>query len=299
MFFKHQQKNSEIICGKTPTDANARLLIFVHGSSHADWCFKNYRSYFEEKGYRTFFLNLRGHCENDEGPRWFETSLSHYVEDLRDALKKILPSPGGPAPVLIRHSLGTSVIIKALEAEITDGREIGGAILLCAIPPYGVGCATLRSLRDKFRILVETQFKGSLKPLWSTPERVRQNLFTERTEQSVIDYVADKVKHESLWCYFDMFYFWNRPRPGLLKEIPLLFIGAERDAIFSPQEIQDSANAYEMAELRMVPGGHDSPLLDVNWMEGAKLIENRLKDHNLTRSFNTEKRQHQPSKCFR
>ncbi len=227
MFFERHQKDSEIIRGKTSPHADARPLIFVHGSGHADWCFKNYREYFEDKGYATFFLNLRGHCGNDEGPRWFETSLSDYVEDLRDALKEIAPAPDGPPPVFIGHSLGTAVIIQTLEAAVTGGRKIGGAVLLCAIPPYGVGWATFRSLRDKLRILVETQFKGSLKPLWSTSERVRDNLFTETTPPEIIAEAVGKVKHESLWCYFDMFYLWNRPRPKLLKDVPLLFIGGK------------------------------------------------------------------------
>ncbi|MEJ7710274.1 MAG: hypothetical protein WKF84_10510 [Pyrinomonadaceae bacterium] len=62
-----------------------------------------------------------------------------------------------------------------------------------------------------------------------------RDLFTKTTPPEIIAEVAGKVKHESLRCYFDMFYLWNRPRPRLLKNVPMLFIGAEDDAILHAQ----------------------------------------------------------------
>lgn len=264
----------QVVRGSTVQNARAHPVLFVHGSGHAHWCYKHSFEYFAERNFDTYALNLRGHGEAGpaDGVSWFQTSLGQYVEDIALAIQEIVPDTSAPQPVLIGHSLGAAAILKELEDESRRSRQTPAAVLLCAVPPYGVGLPTLRSALKNPLTLVEVMLHGGLKPLWNTPERTRHSLFTPDTPPEIVDDAYQHVRNESLRAYIDMFYFWNRPRPQRVKGTKLLFIGAEQDALFTKEEIEAAASAYHKAEWHIVPGGHDSPLLDTNWSITADII---------------------------
>lgn len=58
-------------------------LLFVHGASHAAWCWdEHFLDYFTEKGYRALALSLRGHGASSNSKPLRACSVADFVEDL-------------------------------------------------------------------------------------------------------------------------------------------------------------------------------------------------------------------------
>lgn len=94
----------EVLDVGASTATHETPLLFVHGTSHAAWCWdEHFLSYFAEHGYRAIALNLRGHGRSPLDRSLRGVTLSDFADDLRTAVYA-LESP----PVLIGHSLGGS-----------------------------------------------------------------------------------------------------------------------------------------------------------------------------------------------
>ena len=115
--------------------ARSTPILFVHGMSHAAWCWaENFLPYFAQHGYVSHALSLRGHggSEGREQLRW--TSLDEYVSDVAQAISLMEQSP-----VLVGHSMGGMIVQKYLESS-----DVPAAVLMASAPPRGVAQATLR-----------------------------------------------------------------------------------------------------------------------------------------------------------
>ena len=64
-----------------------KKLLFVHSSGHGSWMWKNFLSYFAERGYDAWALNLRGHHLSDPVADWNEVGVAEYLEDIGKAVK--------------------------------------------------------------------------------------------------------------------------------------------------------------------------------------------------------------------
>src|SRR3954471_18791976 len=92
----------EVIDKGTVTESHPVPLVFVHGASHAAWCWdENFLDFFADNGYRSIALSLRGHGESDlDGKPLNACTIADYVEDVRSVIDR-LPSH----PVLVGHSM--------------------------------------------------------------------------------------------------------------------------------------------------------------------------------------------------
>ena len=136
-------------------------LVFIHGSFHAAWCWtERYFPYFASKGYPCIAISLRGTSGTYAGEGVKRVKIAEHVADVSSLLDHIQSAEGmnlSKKPVLISHSFGGLAVMKLIEEDPAAAQaKIGGAALLCSVPPSGNGKMTMRflrrSLRDSWKI---------------------------------------------------------------------------------------------------------------------------------------------------
>ena len=260
----------EIISKYPSGSTNSSPLLFVHGACHAAWCWDvHFLDYFAQHGYAAHALSLRGHG-NSEGRRKLRwTRIADYVEDVENAVRK-LPVP----PVLIGHSMGGFIIQKYLE-----NNSAPAAVLLASAPPTGVLPSTLRIAQRHPISFARANLTLSWLPLMSTPNIVREAMFSDDLpDEQVLSY-AKQLQDESFLAFLDMFAF-NPPKPEMVKT-PLLVLGGAKDNFFRPSEIEATAQAYH-APHEIFPNMAHDMMLDTRWQTSADRILSWLKERGLT-----------------
>ncbi|UFJ41783.1 alpha/beta hydrolase [Brevibacillus humidisoli] len=112
-------------------------LLFVHGSFHGAWCWKEqFLPYFSAKGFPSYALSFRGHGESESMEQLQTCSLRDYVDDVLQAIQLIQNKP-----VLIGHSMGAAVVQKILHLHPD---KIKAAVLMSPVPPNGMWKDVLR-----------------------------------------------------------------------------------------------------------------------------------------------------------
>ena len=151
---------------RTPTGLTMRVadpavprhepLLLLHGFAGGAWYWEPWQHVLAELGYPSFALNLRGHYDSRPVADFGRVSLADYVADAREAAAAI------GRPVVIGHSMG-GLLAQALAAE----QLVEAAVLLCPLPPKGIGFATARLVLRQLRHLPSMLLD---RPVSSSPE---------------------------------------------------------------------------------------------------------------------------------
>ena len=239
-------------------------LLFIHGAMHGAWCWDVYfLDYFAQHGYAAHAINLRGHggSEGRDKLRW--TRIADFVEDIAETVKQ-LPSP----PILIGHSMGGFTIQKYLEDHTAPG-----AVLLSSPSPAGLLPAALKNARRHPLLFAKVNVTLSLFPLVSTPALAREAFFSQDVpEEKMLSY-WQQMQDDSYLAYMDMVAL-ALPKPAKVKT-PLLILGAERDNMLAPREIEATAKAYH-TQAHIVPAVAHNSMLEQRWQNVAVSILNWL-----------------------
>jgi pimeloyl-ACP methyl ester carboxylesterase len=258
------------IISKYPIDSlHSTPLLFVHGAWHAAWCWDvHFLDYFAQHGFAAHAVSLRGHgnSEGRDNLRW--TRIADYVEDVAETARQ-LPSP----PVVIGHSMGGLVVQKYLEDGLAPA-----AVLLASVPPAGVLATTLRIARRHPAIFAKVNLTFSLFPLVATAPLAREAFFSEDMADEQVQAYAKRLQDESYLGFLDMIVL-NLPKPGRVKT-PVLVLGAARDIIFSPGEVEATARAYKTQPEIFADMAHDM-MLEPGWQAVAERILIWIKEREL------------------
>jgi alpha-beta hydrolase superfamily lysophospholipase len=147
---------------------------------------------------------------------------------------------------------------------------IRGAVLMASIPTGGTIGAVARWGARHPLVMLRANLLLSLKPLVGTSALVREMLFTADTPQPVVDACLARLQDESYLAFLDMLVF-ALPRPRRVHA-PVLVLGAERDAIITPEEVHRTARAYGTSA-EVFPGmGHDM-MLETGWERVADRVD--------------------------
>jgi len=118
-----------------------KTIFMIHGNWCAPWCWENYRTFFEARGYHCLTPTLRYHDADPQAPpdpRLGTTGLLDYAADLEKELRQ-LDHP----PIILGHSLG------GLLAQILATRGLAqAAVLLTPAAPAGILAFTPSVLRS-------------------------------------------------------------------------------------------------------------------------------------------------------
>ena len=239
---------------------SGRPIVFVHGAWHANWCWADtFMPFFAEQGHPTHALSLRGHGESPSERALTWVRGRDYVADLAEVVDSL-----DAAPVLVGHSMGGYVVQKYLEEH-----PVPGAVLLASVPPRGVFDVTQRIVRSDPKTFLAINVKRSLYPLVSTVDRVRAELFSDETPDTVVEETAARLQDESYLAFLDMLLL-DLPRPSKVNS-SVMVVGATKDRIFPPAQVEATAAAYN-TEAVFVEGGHNL-MLEPRWQEAAEMIQ--------------------------
>ena len=232
-------------------------ILLVHGAWHGPWCWDDFAARLSERGHDVRTVQLRGH---DQRPDRIWHRVLSYVDDLARAAADFPDHP-----VVVGHSLGGLVTQKYLERAAAPA-----AVLMASIPPGGTMGLTARLAARHPLNFVKVNLLMTLRPVVSTPDLVRELLFTADTPQQIVDACFDRLQDESYPAYLDtMLFALARPRR---VTAPVLVLGAEKDGVFTIGEVRRTARAYR-SEAEIFPGmGHDM-MLDVGWQQVADRID--------------------------
>lgn len=230
-------------------------ILLIHGAWHGPWCWEEFAKRLTERGHEVRAVRLRGH--DRPGRIWYR--VHHYVEDVRRAAAEF-----STPPVLVGHSLGGLVAQKYLE------RNPGAGVVLMASVPIGgtIGVAARLAVRHPIQFL-QANLLLRLRPLVVTPKLVRELFFTPDTPQEIVDKCFARLQDESYLTFIDTVVSLARPR---LVDVPVLVLGAERDALITIHEVRKTARAYR-TEAEIFPRLGHNMMLDEGWPKVADRID--------------------------
>ena len=254
--------NLEVISKEPEAGKRPAPLLFVHGAWHGAWCWEEYfLPYFASHGYSAHALSLRGHGRSPGRERLRWTRIGDYVDDVA-RVAQTLDAP----PVVIGHSMGGLVVQKYLEIH-----RAPAGVLLAAVPPAGALRTTLSiALRHPWAFL-KANLSLSLHPIIGMPKLAREAFFSETMPPEQLDRHFHRLQDESYLAFLDMLFF-NLPKPEKV-ETNLLVLGAEKDTIFTPYEIEATAKAYRAAPEIWADMAHDMMLEDAWQSVADRIIE--------------------------
>lgn len=241
-------------------------LLFIHGSFHSAWCWKQYMSFFSEQGFPCYAISLRGTAatglpKGSKGKS--KVLIEDHVSDVTAVLKQIKECHSFTSPVIVSHSFGGLLTMKLLENENVRPL-ISSAALLCSVPPSGNGPMTTRFLKSRLllslKIIYGFVFKGLCKNLGICRELLFDN--DSITDAELQQYMR-KFEEDSR-VTIDLFALKNAlpsiqtdpNRGGVAKWLleteslesqrrkPFLVVGARNDALVDAEGVKETADFF-------------------------------------------------------
>lgn len=241
-------------------------LLFVHGAWHAAWCWeRHFLDYFADRGWEAHALSLRGHGNSEGHERIRRMRLDEFVEDVSQVAEGF-----AHPPILIGHSMGGGIIQKYLEK-----RAAPAGVLMASMPPSGILATAMRLLWRHPLIFARMNVSLSLYPMVEKPEYVREWFLSEAMPNEDVWRYAELMQEESYRAFLDMLLL-NLPKPSLVST-PLLVLGAEKDALFSPAQVKATAKAYGTQAVIFDDMAHDM-MLECEWSTVGDTILDWLTD---------------------
>jgi alpha-beta hydrolase superfamily lysophospholipase len=219
----------------------------------------HFLDYFAQHGYAAHAVNLRGHgnSEGREKLRW--TRIADFVEDVANAVRQ-LPSP----PILIGHSMGGFIIQKYLE-----DHDAPAAVLLSSASPAGLLPTAIRTARRQPWVFTKVNLTMSLQPFIATPQLVGEAFFSNDLPDELLLEYWKQTQDDSFMAFLDMVAL-DLPKPEKVKT-PLLVLGAARDNMIAPREIEATARAYN-TQAEIIPDVAHNSMLEMGWQTVAERI---------------------------
>lgn len=212
-------------------------IIFIHGMFLTAKSWEKWVTYFAALGYECEAVPWPLH---DGEPSTLRSSIPEglgklSLSDLRDHYRAVLRRETEP-PIIIGHSLG-GLLVQMLAAD----KLIRAGVAICSVAPNRMLAFDWGFLRNSTAIT--NPFAGD-EPYRMTPEGFHRNFANTLTEaQSDADYEKYAV-HESRQVLRDIMGDEGKIDLGA-PHVPLLFIGAQEDAIIPSQLVRRNAHAYE------------------------------------------------------
>jgi pimeloyl-ACP methyl ester carboxylesterase len=223
-------------------------LMMIHGMFGGDWCWSNYRSYFEAKGYHCITPTLRFHDTDPKeppDPRLGTTSVLDYVEDLEKEIKKT-----ESLPILMGHSMG------GLIAQILGSRGLAKAlILLTPASPSGILALRPSVVRSFLSTLTKWEFwKKPVKLTFHEAVYSMLHLLPQEEQRRIYH----KFVHESGRAVFEIgFWLFDSGKASRVEAAkvgcPILIVSGALDRVTPATVNQKIANKYRSANLKVFP----------------------------------------------
>jgi pimeloyl-ACP methyl ester carboxylesterase len=255
----------EILQSQPSQPTHKKPILFIHGAFAGAWCWEEYfLPYFASQGYPAYALSLRGHGESDGIENLAFTSLDNYISDVRTAIETI-----GEEPILVGHSMGGMIIQKYLEKYPSPA-----AVLMNSVPPTGLWTTIFYMAWSDPMLFSQLFLLQNLSPRFATPSAVKHALLSEDVDDEKLHKFFNHVQGESQRVMLDMMGL-NLPHLAFKGPIPLLVLGAEKDAFLPPSVVEWTGHLYD-APSHVFPKTAHAMMLENNWQEIADYMINWL-----------------------
>jgi pimeloyl-ACP methyl ester carboxylesterase len=244
----------------------SETIFMIHGMWGGPWYWENYRSFFEEEGYRCVTTTLRFHDMDPSDapdPRLGTTSLLDYAEDLDQEIREL-----GAKPILMGHSMG------GLLSQILGARGLAKAlVLLTPAPPSGNRMLLQPTVMKSFWS-VQTKWGFWKKPMRQTfAEAAYSMLNLLPPDEQKQTY--DRFVHESGRAAAEIGY-WFLDSQGAARvdessvTCPVLVVAGAKDKITPAPILRQVAKKYEaVSTYREFPDHAHWVVAEPGWREVA------------------------------
>lgn len=292
-FDTDKAKLEAIICKVTENETKLPIILFIHGSFHSGWCWKeNFMSYFATYGYSSCSISLRGTNGSIHEQSSNDTvQITDHISDLKVVLKILRQMfPNRADPIIIAHSFGGLITMKLLEEESIRSR-ISGTALLCSVPPSGNGPMTKRFLVSRFIASLKIVFGFVFKAATWNANIARELFFDSSIPDSDIVRYMTKFKADSvvgldvasLGPYLPGATSANSDgraqwlTDNLSKLPKRLVIGAEKDYIVDIEGVKETALYLGVSPV-IIEGAYHDLMLGPAWSPVAKMLLTWMQD---------------------
>ena len=250
-------------------------IVMVHGMWGGSWCWDNYRTFFEQRGFRCLTPVLRHHDVDPQAPpeaALGRVSLRNYADDLETFVRE---QP--ETPIIMGHSMG------GLLTQMLGARGLGKAlVLLTPAAPAGLNSLSYSVIRSFWGILSKWGF-------WRTPHRISFSaasyamMHRLSPEQRQAEYA--KLVYESGRTAAEIG-FWPFDLRGATRvdaaaiACPMLVIGAAEDRLTPASLIRKIARKYaHVATYREFAGHTHWVIGEDGWEDIAEAVRQWLEDN--------------------
>lgn len=272
----NQQPELEILNFPASKPNKQYPLLFIHGFSAGAWMFaENYASFFNNKGYDVFALNLRGHGQSRGKETVNRASLQDYFQDLITAIK-FVESTTQARPIVLGHSMGS-----ILARLYIQDHELPGAVLMSfgdiktAFPAFMMWSMTKFPCKT-MKMLIS----GKSEKMYSYFEPHFRILFTERDSRKQLHPLVKQFMQQA---ESDRVFQDIQKLPPIKRgtdNMPVLIIAGDRDPVAPQKSVEILANFYQSSKVIIPNKAHDL-FISNGWEQGANEIAKWLEQNHL------------------
>ncbi len=243
------------VISKQPTGrTRSTPLLFIHGVFTCARIWEPFfLPFFADHGYPSYAVSLRGHGDSAGGGQLWMTRLRDYVRDVAQVTEQI-----GRSAVLVGTSMGGVLVQHYMRYN-----EIPAAILMASGPPHGMFPSVMRMLATNPLLVRDMTLMTAFGPSVATVETARRALFRRDTPAEYISRYLPYAQPESALAMSDLMAF-DLPPSSPDSDIPVLVLGAERDAFVSSDAVRETARTFGV-EAEIFPRMTHAMMLDEDW----------------------------------
>lgn len=240
-------------------------ILMQHGMWHGAWCWAEWQAILAEQGWESHAISLPGHGASPATKSVRFSTMGDYLSVLKQEIER-LPR----RPVLMGHSMGGALVQWYLKKVVDD---LPAVVLVAAWTAHSTwGDGTLLHLKRDPVGFTLVGLTLSTQPLVRNAERAASMLITEGAIHSPEE-LHGKLCEESALVL-------NQHNPPLWRPLrdlktPILWLGAELDAVVSLKGAQRSAEFYG-AEFQLIEGVGHNLMMEKNFRETALKVDRWL-----------------------
>lgn len=239
----------------TRTLRRGEPVLFVHGYFGDATFWSEWLSFFADRGFPAYALNLRGRRDSRPGTVIGDVSIDDFVADAAAVARSI------GMPAVVGHSMGGLIAQRLAE----EGR-VNAAVLVTPAPPRGITVLSPRLVMKQIKYLPAILRS---KPVQPAREDLRE-LVLNCMPPDLQDPVLDTMVPDSGRAARDMS-ITGVPVDRRRVRCPLLVVASQHDRFIPPKIVARIAARYG-APLRMMEGHGHMVILEPRWQTLADLI---------------------------
>ena len=259
----------------TLTSAQPRLgggkkppILFIPGYFASAWVYESYLTFFAERGYAGFALNLRGREGSSlpSGVMLGRVSINDFIDDARQAAKWLIDRL--ERPIVVGHSMGGLIAQKLGEEGLARA-----LVLLSPAPPRGISLMSGLLFRRQLRYLPALLRSKRVVPRWKDMRELVLNHVPETEQRATFDrFVSDSGRAGREMSLRSVKV--DARRVGA-NGCPVLVVTSDDDRFIPPRVAQRVAQRYR-APVYMARGHGHLMLREPGWTEPAAFIASWL-----------------------